>query len=63
MRSFLQVDSSYIPYAVLNWVNPLVSIFYGWTGITMEKMSDEMYEKILEQREADKKAALEAMEA
>ena len=63
MRNFLQVDSSYIPYAVLNWINPLISIFYGWTGITMEKMSDEMYEKILEQREADKKAAMEAMEA
>ena len=63
MRNFLQVDSSYIPYAVLNWINPLVSIFYGWTGITMEKMSDEMYEKIMQQREADRLAALEAMEA
>jgi NhaC family Na+:H+ antiporter len=29
---------TYIPYAILNLVNPLVSIFYGFTGITMEKL-------------------------
>ena len=63
MRSFLQVDSSYIPFAILNWVNPLVSIFYGFTGITMEKMTDEMYERILEQRAKDKEEALKAMDA
>ncbi len=27
----------YLPYAFLNLANPLVSIFYGYTGITMEK--------------------------
>ena len=63
MRNFLQVDSSYIPFAVLNWLNPLVSIFYGFTGITMEKMTDEMYERILEEREKDKEEALKAMQA
>ena len=63
MRSFLQVDSSYIPFAILNWVNPLVYIFYGFTGITMEKMTDEMYERILEQRAKDKEEALKAMDA
>jgi len=63
MRSFLQIDSSYIPYAVLNWINPLVSAFYGITGISMEKMTDEEYARVLEQREADKAAALKSMEA
>lgn len=63
MRNFLQIDSSYIPYAILNWLNPLVSAFYGFTGITMEKMSDEMYERILEQREKEKEEALKALEA
>ena len=29
---------TYIPYCILNLVNPLVSIFYGFTGITMEKL-------------------------
>jgi Na+:H+ antiporter, NhaC family len=29
---------AYAPYAILNLVNPLVSIFYGYTGITMEKL-------------------------
>ena len=53
----------YAPFAILNWLNPLVSIFYGFTGITMEKMTDEEYARILEQREADKAAALKAMEA
>lgn len=31
----------YLPYAFLNLSNPLVSIFYGYTGITMEKVSEE----------------------
>jgi NhaC family Na+:H+ antiporter len=30
----------YLPYAFLNLSNPLVSIFYGYTGITMEKVED-----------------------
>jgi NhaC family Na+:H+ antiporter len=63
MRSFLGVGSGYIPYAILNWVNPIVSIIFGYTGITMEKMTDEEYAKILAQREEDKKAALAALEA
>jgi len=28
----------YLPYAFLNLTNPVVSIFYGYTGITMEKV-------------------------
>ncbi len=28
----------YLPYAFLNLANPIVSIFYGYTGITMEKL-------------------------
>ena len=63
MRSFLGVGSGYIPYAVLNYVNPIVSIIFGYTGITMEKLTEEEYQKILEQREEDKKAALAALEA
>jgi NhaC family Na+:H+ antiporter len=63
MRSFLGVDSSYIPYAVLNWVNPIVSVAFAYLGITMEKMTEEEYQRILELREAEKKAALEALEA
>jgi len=30
----------YLPFAFLNLTNPLVSIFYGYTGITMEKVDD-----------------------
>lgn len=30
----------YLPYAFLNLMNPLVSIFYGYTGITMEKVKE-----------------------
>ncbi|MBQ9960299.1 MAG: Na+/H+ antiporter NhaC, partial [Firmicutes bacterium] len=63
MRTFLQVGSGYIPFAILNWLNPLVSIFYGFTGISMVKMTDEEYARILEEREAEKAAALKAMEA
>jgi NhaC family Na+:H+ antiporter len=28
----------YLPFAFLNLANPLVSLFYGYTGITMEKL-------------------------
>ena len=31
----------YLPYAFLNLLNPVVSIFYGYTGITMEKVEEE----------------------
>jgi NhaC family Na+:H+ antiporter len=63
MRSFLQIDSSYIPFAILNWLNPIVSVFYGFAGITMTKLTDEDYEKVLEERELEKEAALKALEA
>ena len=63
MRNFLGVDSAYIPYAILNWVNPLVSIFFGFAGITMTKMSEEEYQRILEERQKEKEAAMKAMEA
>ena len=67
MRTFLQTPQwgagGYAPYAILNWLNPLVSIFYGFTGISMVKMTDEEYARVLEEREAEKQAALKAMEA
>lgn len=31
---------AYAPYAFLNLINPFVSIFYGFTGISMIKMTD-----------------------
>ena len=31
----------YLPYAFLNLSQPLVSIFYGYTGITMEKVNQD----------------------
>ena len=62
-QNFLNVDSSYIPYAILNWLNPIVSVFFGYTGITMTKLTDEEYAAILEEREAEKAAALKILEA
>jgi len=67
MSSFLQCPQwgagGYAPFAILNWLNPLVSIFYGFTGISMKEMTDEEYQAILEARAADKAAAEKAMEA
>lgn len=31
----------YLPYAFMNLANPLVSVFYGYTGITIHKLSPE----------------------
>ncbi len=36
---------AYAPYAFLNLLNPLISIFYGYTGITMEKIKKSKEEK------------------
>jgi NhaC family Na+:H+ antiporter len=67
MATFLGVHQwglgGYAPFAILCWLNPLVSIFYGFTGISMEKMSEEEYQSILEERELERKMALKAMEA
>ncbi len=63
MRQFLGVNSAYIPFAILCWLNPIVSVIFGFTGITMEKMTEEEYQKILEEREAEKELAMKAMEA
>ena len=63
MRSFLGVGNGYIPYAILNWLNPVVSVFFGYSGITMTKLTDEEYEKILQEREKEKAEALAALEA
>ncbi|WP_206458768.1 Na+/H+ antiporter NhaC [Anaerovorax sp. IOR16] len=63
MTKFLGVETfAYAPYAFLNWINPLVSIFYGFTGISMEKMTDEEYEALIEQRKLDAEIAAKSME-
>ncbi len=62
MIGFLGVHTfAYLPFAVLNWVNPLVSLFYGYTGISMQKMSEEEYQEILTQREMDRELAMKAL--
>jgi NhaC family Na+:H+ antiporter len=64
MGGFLGVSAiQYAPYAVLNWINPIVSVIYGFTGITMEKMSDEEYESVMEKRRMEKEMALKTLEA
>ena len=61
MTAFLGVPAmQYIPYAVLNYVNPIVSIVLGFTGISMQKLTDEEYDAILKKREAEKEKLLEA---
>ncbi|HQL35800.1 MAG TPA: Na+/H+ antiporter NhaC [Bacillota bacterium] len=42
MSSYLGVPTiEYIPYCFLNLVNPVVSIIFGFTGITMMKLEDD----------------------
>ena len=42
MSSVLGVSSFvYLPFAFLNLTSPLVSIFYGFTGITIQKIEDD----------------------
>ena len=58
-----QAGGGYAQYAYLNLLNPLVSIFYGFTGISMVKMTDDEYAKVLAEREAEKELALKTLEA
>ena len=43
----------FLPYAFLNWITPIVSLIYGITGFTMEKLPPEEIEKI-KKEEQDK---------
>lgn len=52
----------YLPYCFLNIINPFVSLFYGITGITMEKMSDEEFDACMKQRALDAELAAKSME-
>jgi NhaC family Na+:H+ antiporter len=42
MSGYLGVPTvEYIPFAILNWISPIVSIVFGYTGITMMKLEDD----------------------
>lgn len=41
---------AFAPYAFLNILNPLISIFYAYTGLTMEKIDDPSKEKTEKER-------------
>ena len=63
MGAFLGVSAlQFARYAFFNWITPLVCILYGFIGFSMKKMTDEEYEKVLQEREEDKKAALATLE-
>ncbi|HQH46669.1 MAG TPA: Na+/H+ antiporter NhaC family protein, partial [Candidatus Aminicenantes bacterium] len=42
----------YLPFAFLNLSNPLVSIFYGYTGITIHKLTPKQIQILAENPEA-----------
>lgn len=51
----------YFPYAVLCYINPIISVIYGYTGFSMTKMTDAEYEKVMALRaEEDAKEAAAA---
>jgi len=63
MSKFLGVPTgSYAPYAFLNWSSSICSAFYAFTGIGIEKLTDEEYAKVLKDREAELKAEEKALE-
>ncbi|MCI5688676.1 MAG: Na+/H+ antiporter NhaC [Emergencia sp.] len=64
MTGFLgQPTAAYAPYAFVNYICPIVSILYGFTGFTIEKMTDEEYEKVMEARRAEEEAMKRELEA
>lgn len=64
MRAFLGVSNfAFMPYAYLNLLTPIISVVYGYTGFTIQKMTDEEYELCMKQREEDRIAAEKQLEA
>lgn len=64
MSGFLgQPTLAYAPYAFVNYICPIISIIYGFTGFSIHKMSDEEYNKMLEVRKLEEEEAARAMEA
>ncbi len=67
MANFLGVKQwgpgGYAPFAIMNYVNPIVSVIYGFTGFTMTKMTDEQYEAVMEARKKLQEEAAAALEA
>ncbi|MCD8083059.1 MAG: Na+/H+ antiporter NhaC [Clostridiales bacterium] len=53
----------YAPFAFVCWICPIISAIYGFTGFSIEKMSDEEYEKMMAARAAEKAAAEKLQEA
>lgn len=42
MSSYLNTPTmEYLPYCLLNLINPIISIIFGYTGITMMKLEDD----------------------
>lgn len=65
MTGFLGIPTvMYFKYCYLNLITPIISIIYGYTGFTMEEMSEEEYKAMLEARlreqEEERRAAAEA---
>ncbi len=64
MSGFLGVPTvQYLPFAIVNYACPIISIIYGFTGFTIEKMTDEEYEKMMEARRAEEEATRRDLEA
>ena len=66
MAGFLGIPTvQYFRYCYLNLITPIVSIIYGYTGFTMEEMTDEEYRAMLERRlreqEDERRAAAESL--
>jgi NhaC family Na+:H+ antiporter len=47
---------AYLPFAFFNWLSPLVTLFYGWFGITIHPI-DEETKRRLEMAEGKEEAA------
>lgn len=37
---------AYLPFAFFNWLSPLVTMLYGWTGWTIEPLDEESKERL-----------------
>jgi NhaC family Na+:H+ antiporter len=48
---------AYLPFAFFNWLSPLVTLIYGWLGITIHPLDEETKKRLEMAKEKEEAAS------
>jgi NhaC family Na+:H+ antiporter len=51
---------AYLPFAFFNWLSPLVTLIYGWLGITIHPIDEETKKRLETAKEKEEAASVGA---